>query len=114
MITKKLNSEFKKGDIVIFEQNMCNDVRKKSRPWVIVSNNAANMANPTINIVPLTTNLKARRYSTVLLKGGNKNSLAVVSEIMTISKYDCKVTRGHISDEDIAEIDKKLLMQLAL
>ncbi len=105
----------KRGDVwwVNFDPAIGEEIKKK-RPAVIISNPSAIQYLQRVQVIPLTTNTK-KTYpgeAVVTLKG--KQSKAMASQIMTVSKLRMVNYAGHISPSEMELIVHRIRIQLAL
>lgn len=87
---------------------------RKTRPAVIVSNNAANRALNRIQVIPLTSKTD-RLYpgeAYVMLAGHRRKAMA--DQITTASKLRLRGLIARLEPADIASIDRAIRTQLAL
>jgi mRNA interferase MazF len=105
----------KRGEIwwVDFEPAVGSET-KKTRPAVIVSNDASNAAMSRVQVVPITSNT-TKIYvfeAAVVVKG--KNGKAMADQIMTADKQRLKKRIGRVSAHESLAIDRALRIQLSL
>ena len=105
----------KRGEVwwVDFEPALGSEVRK-TRPAVIVSNDASNSAMRRVQVVPITSNTD-RFYvfeAPVTVKG--KPGKAMADQIMTADKQRLKRRIGRVSAPEIVGIERALRIQLGL
>jgi mRNA interferase MazF len=107
--------EPRRGEVwwLTFDPAIGGEVRK-TRPAVVVSNDAANRALNRIQIVPLTS--KTTRLfpgeAYVMLDGQRRKAMA--DEITTASKLRLRGRIGRLDSADIAAVDRAIRTQLAL
>lgn len=105
----------KRGEVwwVNFDPAIGGEV-KKTRPAIIVSNDAANAHMNRVQVIPLTSNV-ARIYPCecpVTVAG--KTSKAMADQIMTVSKKRLTTRLGSASPEDMESVERIIRVQLGL
>ena len=105
----------KRGELwwVDFEPAVGTEVRK-TRPAVIVSNDAANAAMRRVQVVPITSNTEKLYVfeSPVTVKG--KPGKAMADQVMTADKQRLKRRIGKVSAPEMLGIERALRIQLGL
>ncbi len=85
---------------------------QKTRPALILSNNAANAALNRVTVIPLTSQT-AKVYpgeAMVTLNGEPRKAMA--DQIMTASKQRLRDRLGSLSIADMVAVEKAVLLQL--
>jgi mRNA interferase MazF len=110
----------KRGDIYFaqLDPTLGNETQK-TRPVVIVSNNAANKSSSLVTVVPLSSQITRVFPFEVLFKaldsGLNKDSKAMAQQVRTVDKQRLSNRRaGSASNEQVIALDAALKLHLAL
>lgn len=105
----------KRGDVwwICFDPSLGGEIRK-TRPAIIVSNDAANRHLNRIQVVPLTSRTD-RLYPSeayVTLNGERRKALA--DQITTVSKRRLRECLGQLSSDDMVRVERAIRIQLGL
>jgi mRNA interferase MazF len=92
---------------------------QKTRPVVVVSNNAANRSAAVVTVVPLTSNVDRVFPFEVLLMasrtGLNKDSKAMAQQVRTLDKSRLNARpAGQLQTDDLLFLDAALRLHLGL
>ena len=87
---------------------------QKTRPAVIVSNDIANEHLNRLQVLLLTSNTEKCYPCEAYVKIEGKTNKAMADQIMTISKERLKKKIGHISSENMGDVERALRIQLDL
>lgn len=105
----------KRGEVwwVAFDPSIGGEITK-TRPAVIVSNNAANRAMNRIQVVPLTSKVGKCYPSEAMVRVNGIAGKALADQVTTVSKLRCKGFYGVLDEGDCDAIDNALRLQLQL
>lgn len=87
---------------------------KKTRPAVIVSNDAANHFLSRVIVVPFTSNTKKVYAGEAIVKTEDNYSKAVADQIRAVDKVRLKSKIGTLSDSDLETVNAVLRLHLNL
>lgn len=105
----------RRGEVwwVAFDPSVGGEIQK-TRPAVVVSNNAANTALNRVIVVPLTSQT-AKVYpgeAMVTLNGEPRKAMA--DQLTTASKRRMRSKLGELSGPDVAAVESAILLQLGI
>ncbi len=105
----------KRGEVwwVNFDPSLGGEIRK-TRPAVIVSNNAANRTQNRLQVIPLTSKVGRLYPCEAYVTVNAKLSKAMADRIATVSKQRVGRKIGDLSPSDITGIERIIRVQLGL
>jgi len=105
----------KRGEVwwVSFDPSLGGEIGK-TRPAVIVSNNASNNALNRIQVIPFTSNISKVYPCEALITVKGKSSKACADQIATVSKQRLKEKIGLLNEADMEAVEIAIKLQLAI
>lgn len=98
---------------VNFEPALGGEIRK-SRPAVIISNDAANKYLNRVQVVPLTSRVERVYPCEAVVTIAGKNNKAMADQLTTVSKKRLLNKIGKISEKDLQNLEHAVKVQLGL
>ena len=105
----------RRGEVwwVAFDPSVGGEIRK-TRPAVIVSNNAANTALNRVVVIPLSSRTEKVYPGEVIVRVVDKQSKAIADQITTASKLRVRDRIGSLSESDLKAVENALLLHLGI
>ena len=105
----------KRGEVwwVDFEPAMGSEVRK-TRPAVIVSNDASNGAMSRVQVIPVTSNTSKLYVFESRIEVRGAQGKAMADQIMTADKRRLKKRIGRVSPPEMLGIERAIKIQLGI
>lgn len=98
---------------VTFGASVAGEIRK-TRPAVVISNNAANTVLKRVIVVPLTSKVDRVYPGEALVVIEGQRSKAMSDQMTTAAKMRLKNRFGVLSDEDLGRVEDAILFQLGI
>lgn len=116
---KKRRWIYKRGDIYMVNLNPYKGSEQGGkRPVIVLQNNKGNRYGPTLIVAPITSKLYKTELPTHYIlkevKGLPDESLILLEQIKTIDKKRVMNYVGKVSEEQMQEIDKQILVSLGI
>lgn len=105
----------RRGEVwwVTFGASVAGEIRK-TRPAVVISNNAANTVLKRVIVVPLTSKVDRVYPGEALVVIEGQRSKAMSDQMTTAAKMRLKNRFGVLSDEDLGRVEDAILFQLGI
>ncbi len=105
----------RRGEVwwVAFDPSVGGEIQK-TRPAIILSNNAANAALNRVIVVPISSQTAKVYPGETLVTVNGQQRKAMSDQIMTASKQRLRNRFGNLSARDVTNLEDALLMQLAI
>jgi mRNA interferase MazF len=105
----------KRGDVwwVEFDPSNCSEIRK-TRPAIILSNDAANRNLARVVVIPLSSNVTRLYPGEALVTVAGKQSKAMADQIMAADKLRLKSQLGIVSRAEMVEVEEAIKVHLGL
>ena len=105
----------KRGEVwwVEFDPSVGSEIRK-TRPAVIVSNDAANRHLGRVVVIPLTSNTGRQYPGEALVTVGGQSSKAMADQIMAADKGRLRKQLGELSAGDLLAVEAAVKLHLGL
>ena len=98
---------------VNFDPSIGGEIRK-TRPAIVLSNNAANRALNRIQVVPITSKIDRVYPSEAIVEVKGVRRKAMANQISTASKLRFGKKLGALSSDDMVRVEAAIAIQLAL
>jgi mRNA interferase MazF len=105
----------KRGEVfwVSFDPSVGGEVHK-TRPAIILSNDAANAVLNRLIVLPLSSKTDRLYPGEVLVQINRRTSKAMSDQLTTISKLRLQKKITEISEEEMTSVEKAVLLQLGI
>jgi mRNA interferase MazF len=105
----------RRGEIwwVAFDPSVGGEIQK-TRPALIISNNAANAALNRVIVIPLTSQVAKVYPGEALVTLNGERRKVMTDQVMTASKQRLRTKLGSLDHADIMTVENALLLQLGM
>ncbi len=98
---------------VNFEPSLGGEIRK-TRPAIVLSNNAANTHLNRVQVIPITSNTDRLYPGEAYVSLNAEKRKAMADQLTTVSKIRLGAKIGSLSKEDVGRVESAILLQLGI
>jgi len=104
-----------RGDVywVAFDPSVGGEIQK-TRPVVVLSNNAANLVMNRVQVVPITSKTERLYPGDAFIEVRGEKRKAIASQLATASKLRFGAKLGSLGPDDMARVEAAIALQLGL
>lgn len=108
-------TSIERGDVywVNFEPSLGGEI-KKTRPAIVLSNNAANANLNRVQVIPITSNTDRLYPGEAYVKLNAEKRKAMADQLTTVSKQRLGTKIGFLSSDDLGKVEGAVLLQLGI
>jgi len=105
----------RRGEVwwVAFDPSVGGEIQK-TRPAVIVSNDAANRHLNRLQVVPVSSKMNRVFPSEAVIELSGQRRKAIADQLTTISKLRLRTPLGVLGAADMAAVERAILLQLGI
>ena len=107
----------KRGEIYLVNLQGEGSVQKGLRPVVVIQNNKGNHFSPTLQIAPLTCNIRKKQMPThvkVSYEWLGSESLILVEQARVVNKSELQYRLGSINELDTMKLNEAIMISYGL
>jgi mRNA interferase MazF len=110
-----LATSIERGEVywVNFEPSLGGEI-KKTRPAIVLSNNAANAHLNRVQVVPLTSNVDRLYPGEAYVSLNTEKRKAMADQLTTVSKQRLGSRIGSLNKDDVGKVEVAILLQLGI
>ena len=108
-------TSIERGEVywVNFEPSLGGEI-KKTRPAIVLSNNAANTYLNRVQVVPITSNTDRLYPGEAYVRLNTEKRKAMADQLTTVSKQRLGTKIGTLSEDDVGRVEVAVLLQLGI
>ena len=96
-----------------FEPSLGGEIRK-TRPAIVLSNNAANAYLNRVQVIPITSNTDRLYPGEAYVRLNTEKRKAMADQLTTVSKQRLGTKIGFLSSDDLGRVEVAVLLQLGI
>jgi len=110
-----LATSIERGEVywVNFEPSLGGEI-KRTRPAIVLSNNAANAYLNRVQVIPITSNTDRLFPGEAYVRLNTEKRKAMADQLTTVSKQRLGTKIGFLSDDDLGKVEVAVLLQLGI
>lgn len=108
-------TSIERGDVywVNFEPSLGGEI-KKTRPAIVLSNNAANAHLNRVQVIPITSNTDRLYPGEAYVSLNAEKRKAMADQLTTVSKHRLGTKIGFLGEDDMSRVEIAVLIQLGI
>lgn len=108
-------TSIERGEVywVNFEPSLGGEI-KRTRPAIVLSNNAANAYLNRVQVIPITSNTDRLFPGEAYVRLNTEKRKAMADQLTTVSKQRLGTKIGFLSDDDLGKVEVAVLLQLGI